>query len=299
MVSEHQRLRIEKALLYIEKTLDRPLSVDVIASEASLSVHHFQRLFREVMGESVLQYRINRRLERAAAQLLASPELTILDVALHWGFDSHTSFSKAFKKHFSITPKNFKVFPHNANDLGDRSRPFLNQHKAKFNQTDVSLIQLPKLYLNYKVDDGNVNGTFFDDALGTIRQEFASLIHEARPSFLGICSAFPSSPKNLNDPNALIHFGALYCEKHRSDWSNKWVEIPEGLWAQFVHKDAYEFLYQNWSLFYHNWLPLSGYKQRSAWPIELYFSEGSGLFSQVSGTPLLIPVQRAQMEQSE
>ena len=78
-----------------------------LAAADGRSPFHLQRLFSAEVGESPLQYSRRVRLQRAAAQLLVTSK-SVLDIALDAGFDSHEGFSRAFKKMFSLSPKQFR-----------------------------------------------------------------------------------------------------------------------------------------------------------------------------------------------
>ena len=105
--------RILRAIRYIEAHLDRPLSLDRLAARASLSTFHFQRHFREVMGESPSEYIRRTRLDRAAIHLLIYPE-SVLSIALSVGYSSHEAFIRAFHRQFALTPTQYRQFARQA-----------------------------------------------------------------------------------------------------------------------------------------------------------------------------------------
>ena len=97
------RAQLEKALLYMEANLSEKLTAREIAEHAHLSPFHFQRLFSAYMGEPVSHFFLTRRLEKSAQILSETPETNLLELALDIGFETHSSFSKSFKKHFGIS----------------------------------------------------------------------------------------------------------------------------------------------------------------------------------------------------
>jgi AraC family transcriptional regulator len=56
-------------LVHTQNNLDRPLSLEELASIASFSPYHFHRIFRGIVGESVKEHVRRLRLERAAHRL--------------------------------------------------------------------------------------------------------------------------------------------------------------------------------------------------------------------------------------
>ncbi|HEX7928150.1 MAG TPA: AraC family transcriptional regulator, partial [bacterium] len=80
--------RVRHAQQHLETRLDESLDPAALAAVAHLSLHHFHRIFRAMVGETVMQHVRRLRLERAARQLRqGSPAL--LDLALEAGYESH------------------------------------------------------------------------------------------------------------------------------------------------------------------------------------------------------------------
>jgi len=90
---------------YIDSNYTENLTVAQISKIAGLSEYHFFRLFKQMMGITPYQYIISARL-KTAAQLLKS-DFSVSDVAISMGFADIFTFSKAFKKHFGISPTFF------------------------------------------------------------------------------------------------------------------------------------------------------------------------------------------------
>ncbi len=86
------------------------LSLEELARRVHLSAHHFQKLFKRLIGETPKQYTTRLRLERAAFLLLVERS-TILKVAIDCGFASHETFSRAFRRHFGCSPREFRRRP--------------------------------------------------------------------------------------------------------------------------------------------------------------------------------------------
>lgn len=100
--------QIQKVMKYIERHLDENLSLDVLSEVACLSKFHFHRLFSAYCDISLLQYVRWLRLKRAAHQLVIKKDLSIIQIAMGAGFESHEAFSRAFKKACGLTPQAFR-----------------------------------------------------------------------------------------------------------------------------------------------------------------------------------------------
>ncbi len=99
--------RIEQVQRYIRQHLDQPLKREILADFAGFSIPHFHRVFTACTGESAINYVRRIRLVRAGHKLRMGA-VDIMAVALAAGYESHTAFSKAFKKQFGLSPREFR-----------------------------------------------------------------------------------------------------------------------------------------------------------------------------------------------
>jgi len=95
--------QIGQALVLIQHQPEEPWTVESLASRVSLSRSTFSAKFKQLVGESPMQYVTRVRLTKAAAVLRTQPA-TLADVATSIGYDSEVAFSKAFRRYFGIAP---------------------------------------------------------------------------------------------------------------------------------------------------------------------------------------------------
>ncbi len=100
--------RVNKVIDFIGKHLDEELELDELCRIAHFSKYHFHRLFTAQAGVSLKSYIKWLRLKRAAYQLTVQKEDTIIKIALDAGFESHESFSRAFKQVCGQSPSSFR-----------------------------------------------------------------------------------------------------------------------------------------------------------------------------------------------
>jgi AraC family transcriptional regulator len=101
--------RINKVIDFIGRYFDEELTLDQLSSLSYFSKYHFHRLFTAHTGMSLKQYIRWLRMKRAAHQLIIFKNRTILDIALDAGFESHESFTRAFKKKCGLNPRDFRL----------------------------------------------------------------------------------------------------------------------------------------------------------------------------------------------
>ena len=99
--------RIIPALVHIQAHLDQDLSLDTLASLAGLSKDHFHELFQSATGETPKTYVERLRLEWAALQLRIR-RVAVVDVALECGYRNHETFSRAFRRRFHTSPREYR-----------------------------------------------------------------------------------------------------------------------------------------------------------------------------------------------
>ena len=92
---------------FLEQNLFEPLTADDLAAAAAMSLRSLQRHFAESVGESLASYVRGRRLTHAARQLvMGHPD--ILGLALDCQFGSHEAFTRAFRRHYFMSPSEFR-----------------------------------------------------------------------------------------------------------------------------------------------------------------------------------------------
>ncbi len=99
--------RMLRTLDHIHTNLDAEVSPLALAQLAGFSPHHFHRVFRGMVGESVMGYVRRLRLERAALRLKHG-NASVSTVAFDAGYGSHEAFTRAFRDRFGVVPSAFR-----------------------------------------------------------------------------------------------------------------------------------------------------------------------------------------------
>lgn len=104
-----QRPGVLPLLNHVTKRLKDNLTLDALAKKARRSPFHLHREFREVVGETPKQYTERLRLERSASMLACDASASVLDVALAVGYESHEVFTRAFRRRFGMSPREYRA----------------------------------------------------------------------------------------------------------------------------------------------------------------------------------------------
>jgi AraC family transcriptional regulator len=89
---------------YIEVNLAKRISLATLARLARLSPWHFCRAFKQSFGMPPLLYLSERRIEHAK-RLLATRELSVMEIGLQVGFVTSSAFATAFRKATGVAPR--------------------------------------------------------------------------------------------------------------------------------------------------------------------------------------------------
>lgn len=109
MRSETENIHKQKTnqvLDYITANLDKPLVLNKVANYICVSQRQLIRIMRPALNESLFSYITRQRVERAVLYMQIE-EMNLTQLAEKVGYDNPQSFSKAFKKHFGISPKTY------------------------------------------------------------------------------------------------------------------------------------------------------------------------------------------------
>jgi AraC-like DNA-binding protein len=100
--------RIRRAVELMHAQLHEDVPLEEMAAAAFLSPFHFARLFKKVTGTTPHAYLAALRLERART-LLATTDLSIIEVSARVGYTSPSHFAKAFRQATGLSPRAFRA----------------------------------------------------------------------------------------------------------------------------------------------------------------------------------------------
>jgi AraC family transcriptional regulator len=104
--------RVNRAIDHVTRHLGEPLRLEKVAKVACFSPFHFHRVFRSVTGETLHDFVLRLRLERAIFLMARAKRLRLTDIALQCGFGSSSDFSRSFKTMYGVSPRSFDVTAH-------------------------------------------------------------------------------------------------------------------------------------------------------------------------------------------
>ena len=93
---------VERTKQYIKEHITEELTAERIARQAGYSVFHFCRVFKKETGKSLMSYVREVRLELAKKDIEKGE--AAFDIAIKYGFDTQSGFSRAYNRKFGKRP---------------------------------------------------------------------------------------------------------------------------------------------------------------------------------------------------
>ncbi len=101
------QIYVEYVLRYIGKHYAEDIRVGELADQMGLNRSYLSSCFKQMMGESLKDYLIRFRMERAERLLIETNE-RVQTIAGRVGYEDALAFSKAFKKKNSVSPSEYR-----------------------------------------------------------------------------------------------------------------------------------------------------------------------------------------------
>lgn len=101
-------LYVLKIAKYIGEHITEKMSLQSISREIGLTKEYTANIFKKETKTTLTNY-INERKMLLAKELILRNEMSLGDLSAYLGYDNYNYFSRLFKRHFGITPTNFKM----------------------------------------------------------------------------------------------------------------------------------------------------------------------------------------------
>jgi len=287
---------VHRVLQHLTTRLDDSADLAELASIAHLSPFHFHRVFRGMVGETPLELLRRLRLERAAHALRTTTQ-PVTTIAFAAGYETHESFTRAFRVAFGEAPSTFRTNP--------RGHPLLAAPcGVHFDTAEVKAAFVPR-------DTGGEGMEIHLEVLPALR--LATVVHIG--PFNQIGAAFERLGAIAAREGLFAHPGAMMVATYDEDPEGKPVEdlrsragitipdgvpLPDGLveqriaagaYACFTHVGGYELLGDVWSRFMGEALPASAYELMPGPALEIYRTDMRTTPKEAWRTDILVPVR--------
>ncbi len=98
---------LKKVISFIDNNILEKIELNDLVKMTKWGSVHFNNVFVKYLGVTPYKYLINRKIEQAKL-LIDHSDLNIMEIAIDLGFESYSSFYKAFKNYTGFTPEKYK-----------------------------------------------------------------------------------------------------------------------------------------------------------------------------------------------
>jgi AraC family transcriptional regulator len=268
--------RMNEAMDYIENNLADEIDYLKAAQIACCSTYHFQRMFSFITAVPLSEYIRRRRLTLVAFELQNS-DIKVIDAALKYGYDSPTSFTRAFQNLHGVTPTA-------ARDAGVKLKayPRISFHISIKGESEM----------NYKIVEKVAFEVFGKEFKTSV---IDGVCYKEIPEFWNKCVENGTAAeiiKTAGKPeNGLLDAGVTFAH-NGSDGTMRYMiacdkpdntipcqftvlKIPALTWAVFDvdwHGDD-SAIHEVWKKIGTEWFPTSSYEHADAPEMERYFGD--------------------------
>ena len=99
--------KVQNVRRIINLNLEKEISIEELSDKVNLNRTTLQKVFKEMYGLTINEYRTKARLQ-LAKNLLSSTELSITEIASRSGYANASKFSEVFKKNEGLLPKDWR-----------------------------------------------------------------------------------------------------------------------------------------------------------------------------------------------
>lgn len=261
---------------YIYKFIDTNINIDELSMELNISKFHLHRIFKDEFGKNIYESIKSIRLQKASNLLITNKYSTITNIAQMTGYSSQTSFLRAFKERFEMTPKEWKNggYKEYSNKIVEKFST--NSQIIDFSKIEPIIVKMPEMkgyYIRHKGYDKSIKKTW--QKLQTwiytndIKEYKQMALHHDNPiitpleecQYIAIVCLENDELQNITLPSLII---------------------PKGIYAKFSLSGKYGDVIKLIQWAYHIWLIQSGYETTTNPSFTVYhknhFLSDDGLF---------------------
>lgn len=259
---------IKRSIAFIEDHLKEDLTPDKVSAQAGYSLYHFCRVFQAVMGIPVMEYIRKRRLAAASGELTRG--LRIIDVAVEFGYETQSGFTKAFRKEFGVCPTRLK----DGMSRTDPTKPHTSATRK------IGGLQMNPVIVNkssfkvagYSIETNVATGSYTGDIAAFWNHYDTDgweekLYHQLRPrkhGEIGLCI-----PQSKESGSLRYLLGVIAEDDQNLTDDMEMIEVPEATYAVFTSPPAdmtsgdpdalSRAVRETWRAIFEDWFKDSGY----------------------------------------
>jgi len=230
--------KIKNVMIFVEKNYNRQISPAELENVSNYSYRNIQRIFKNIFKENIGEYQKRIRLENGFKRLIYSNE-TIFDISFSIGYESNQAFTKAFNKHYSITPR--KARENKELIFND----FIANIDSKYVKSEIVKLNSIEVYYDLIITNDYDNSTI--DKLWDKIYEITN--HNCQIDYYGVIVDQP-----LLSIKSKCRYEACYSININGIKKNKTKSIFGGKYIKYTHYGCYDTILNTYRFLYKDWL---------------------------------------------
>ena len=241
---------------YIYQYIDTDINIDDLSIELYTSKFHLHRIFKDEFGKNIYESIKSIRLQKASNLLITNKYSTITNIANVTGYSSQTSFLRAFKERFSMTPKMWKSGGYKEYSNKNVSQIVNIDENINFSKIEPIIVKMPEInayYIRHQGYDKSIKKTWAKLQTwiytNDIKEYKQLALHHDNPIITPLEQCQYIALVTLENKNEALE-----------NLSLPTLNIPKGIYAKFSLSGKYGDVIKLIQWVYHTWLIESGYE---------------------------------------
>jgi len=234
--------RINKILTYINENIMKEISLDDLAREACFSKFHIHRIFSAYVGETLNSYILRTKLSKAATRLCSDSTKNVTDVAMRAGYDTPAAFTKAFKKYFGMSPRDFVK-----KDCKAETVFFVNPEKINVSNVNAKIVSVDPVNVLFVRRTGEYLKSSISAWRALIKFADEKKLFKDNVQAIGIGYDDPT----ITEPDKIRYEACISVDDDVAPEGEFGVKrIPGGKYIKLLHKGPYQELENSYRKLY-------------------------------------------------
>jgi AraC family transcriptional regulator len=267
---------VYNTLSFIEQNYNKPISVEDLERVSFYSYRNIQRIFKYTCNETIGSYQQRLKVENAYKLLLYTRD-SLTQISMEVGFESLAAFSKAFKQHFGVSPKEARM----------KKETLFQQHaihpieSAELLKPEI--VYLPPITLYYQ----SIHTEYANAEIEALWEDFNSNLFPPHVEYFGLIADEPLITEKIK-----CRYDAG-CTAQALNKKLPKKTILGGRYAKFIHAGSYDTLDEIYTKIYAGWILQARLEFDYSPIIERYLQHSSNTESSNSfKTEILIPLKK-------
>ena len=214
------------------------------------------KVFKNTFGKNIYASIKSIRLQKAASLLLTNKHSTISEVANLCGYSSHSSFIKAFKNKFDVSPKEWKngAYKEYSNSILKASN-ISTKSTIDFSKLSVTIVDMPSMESYYIRNSGYIN-----NVKETWQKLYALILNQKIKKYKMV--ALLHDNPTITDLNDCQYIACIVTDEAKEVLTKRLpkFKISAGVYVKFDLQGKGEEILRFIQWVYHEWLVDSEYE---------------------------------------